>query len=28
MEYSSALWTIAMYLTLGGAPMLHKLIFG
>jgi 4-hydroxybenzoate polyprenyltransferase len=27
IEYSSALWTIAMYLTLGGAPMLHNLIF-
>lgn len=28
MEYTSALWTIAMYLILGGATMLHKLIFG
>jgi 4-hydroxybenzoate polyprenyltransferase len=28
IEYSSALWTITMYLTLGAAPMLHKLIFG
>ena len=27
IEYSSALWTIAMYLTLGGAPMLAKLLF-
>ena len=26
IEYSSALWTIAMYLVLGGAPMLHNLI--
>lgn len=28
IEYSSALWTFAMYLTLGGIPMLVKLIFG
>ncbi|HRI00579.1 MAG TPA: UbiA family prenyltransferase [Saprospiraceae bacterium] len=27
IELSSALWTIAMYLTLGGIPMLQKLIF-
>ena len=27
IEYSSALWTIAMYLTLGGAPMIGKLFF-
>lgn len=27
IEYSSALWTIAMYLILGGAPMLHQLLF-
>lgn len=25
IEYASALWTIAMYLTLGGAPMIAKL---
>ncbi|MGZ8568659.1 MAG: hypothetical protein ACXWW0_04650 [Bacteroidia bacterium] len=28
IEYSSALWTIAMYLILGAAPMLHQLIQG
>lgn len=28
IELMSALWTIAMYLTLGGVPMLQKLIFG
>lgn len=28
IEYASALWTIAMYLTLGGVPMLQKLIVG
>ena len=27
IEYSSALWTIAMYLTLGGGPMISKLLF-
>lgn len=27
VEYASALWTIAMYLTLGGVPMLRNLIF-
>lgn len=27
IEYASALWTIAMYLTLGGAPMISKLFF-
>jgi len=27
IEYASALWTIAMYLTLGGGPMLSKLLF-
>jgi 4-hydroxybenzoate polyprenyltransferase len=27
MEWSSALWTIAMYLTLGGVPMLQQLFF-
>lgn len=27
IEYASALWTIAMYMTLGAAPMLHKLFF-
>lgn len=27
MEWSSALWTIAMYLTLGGVPMLQQLLF-
>ncbi len=27
IEYASALWTIAMYLTLGGAPMIPKLFF-
>lgn len=26
IEYASALWTIAMYLTLGGVPMLTKLL--
>ena len=26
MEYASALWTMTMYLTLGGAPMLVKLL--
>lgn len=27
IEYASAFWTIAMYLTLGGGPMISKLIF-
>lgn len=27
IEYSSALWTIAMYLTLGGGPMIKQLFF-
>ncbi len=27
IEYASALWTISMYLTLGGGPMISKLIF-
>ncbi len=27
IEYASALWTIAMYLTLGGGPMISKLLF-
>lgn len=27
IEYASALWTIAMYLTLGGIPMINQLIF-
>ena len=27
IEYASALWTIGMYLTLGGEPMLSKLFF-
>ncbi|MEW6468332.1 MAG: hypothetical protein AB1458_05370, partial [Bacteroidota bacterium] len=27
IELASALWTIAMYLTLGGGPMLSKLLF-
>ena len=27
IEWSSALWTIAMYLSLGGIPMLQKLLF-
>ncbi len=27
IEYASALWTIAMYLTLGGAPMVSNLFF-
>ncbi len=27
IEYSSALWTFGMYLTLGGIPMLFKLLF-
>lgn len=27
IEYASALWTIGMYLTLGGGPMLSKLNF-
>ncbi|CAN5751595.1 hypothetical protein BH11BAC7_BH11BAC7_36300 [soil metagenome] len=27
IEYASALWTIAMYLTLGGGPMITKLFF-
>jgi len=27
IEYASALWTIAMYLTLGGGPMISKLFF-
>lgn len=27
IEYASALWTIAMYLTLGGIPMLQKIFF-
>lgn len=26
IEYSSALWTIAMYLTLGGGPMINRLL--
>ena len=26
IEYASALWTIAMYICLGGAPMLHRLL--
>ncbi|HZF99410.1 MAG TPA: hypothetical protein VEY71_00325 [Chitinophagales bacterium] len=28
IEYASALWTVAMYLTLGAAPMLNKLLTG
>lgn len=28
MEYSSALWTIAMYLSLGGIPMVQQLLIG
>jgi len=28
IEYASAAWTLVMYLTLGGIPMLIKLIFG
>jgi hypothetical protein len=27
IEYGSALWTISMYLTLGGGPMISKLFF-
>lgn len=27
MEYTSAIWTIAMYLSLGGIPMLNQLLF-
>ena len=27
IEYASALWTVAMYLTLGGGPMISKLLF-
>jgi 4-hydroxybenzoate polyprenyltransferase len=27
VEYASALWTIAMYLTLGAGPMISKLLF-
>jgi 4-hydroxybenzoate polyprenyltransferase len=27
IEYASALWTIAMYLTLGGGPMINQLFF-
>lgn len=27
IEYASALWTISMYLTLGGGPMISKLFF-
>jgi 4-hydroxybenzoate polyprenyltransferase len=27
IEVTAALWTIAMYLTLGGAPMLHQILF-
>lgn len=27
IEYSSALWTISMYLTLGGGPMISRLLF-
>jgi 4-hydroxybenzoate polyprenyltransferase len=27
IELASALWTIAMYLTLGGGPMIHRLFF-
>ena len=27
IEYASALWTISMYLTLGGGPMISKLMF-
>ncbi|TDE16330.1 UbiA family prenyltransferase [Dyadobacter psychrotolerans] len=27
IEYASAFWTIAMYLTLGGGPMISKLMF-
>lgn len=27
IEYASAFWTIAMYLTLGGVPMISKLLF-
>jgi hypothetical protein len=27
IEYASALWTISMYLTLGGGPMISKLLF-
>ncbi|HET6993304.1 MAG TPA: UbiA family prenyltransferase, partial [Bacteroidia bacterium] len=27
IEYASAVWTIAMYLTLGGGPMISKLLF-
>jgi len=27
IEYASAFWTIAMYLTLGGGPMISKLLF-
>lgn len=27
IEYASAAWTIAMYLTLGGGPMISKLLF-
>jgi 4-hydroxybenzoate polyprenyltransferase len=27
IEYASAFWTIAMYLTLGGVPMLQELLF-
>ncbi|MDQ3072561.1 MAG: hypothetical protein M3Q97_04765, partial [Bacteroidota bacterium] len=26
IEHASGIWTIGMYLTLGGAPMLHKLL--
>lgn len=28
IEYASGLWTAAMYLTLGGVPMLNQLLFG
>ncbi len=27
IEYASALWTIAMYVTLGGGPMISKIFF-
>lgn len=28
IEYASGIWTLGMYLSLGGIPMLNKLIFG
>jgi hypothetical protein len=28
IEYSSSLWTMGMYLSLGGVPMLNNLLFG